>query len=72
MTPSGLDAAPRRARADDAGRGLRPRRQRPGQGGVSAKEAQALNDAAAMLDDNGQDAVVETNATDDDTPENAQ
>ena len=34
----------------------------PAQGGVSAREAQALNDAAAMLDDNGQDAVVVTNA----------
>lgn len=38
----------------------------PAQGGVSAREAQALNEAAAMLDDNGQDAAVvsgvETNA----------
>lgn len=34
----------------------------PAQGGVSAREADALNDAATMLDDNGQDAVVETNA----------
>lgn len=43
----------------------------PAQGGVSAKEAQALNEAAAMLDDNGQDAVIETNANDD-APENGQ
>lgn len=42
----------------------------PAQGGVSAKEAEALNDAAAMLDDNGQDAVVETNGVDD-APANA-
>lgn len=34
----------------------------PAQGGVSAREAEALNDAAAMLDNNGQDAVVVTNA----------
>lgn len=34
----------------------------PAQGGVSAREAQALNEAATMLDDNGQDAIVETNA----------
>lgn len=44
----------------------------PAQGGVSAKEAAALNDAAAMLDDNGQDAIVETNTTDADTAENTQ
>ena len=42
--------------------GCGPAADDPAQGGVSAREAEALNDAAAMLDDNGSDAVVVTNA----------
>lgn len=36
----------------------------PATGGVSQREADALNDAAAALDDNGADAIVDTNAAD--------
>ena len=39
----------------------------PAAGGVSAGEAQALNDAAAALDDNGSDAVIVTNTPDETT-----
>lgn len=42
--------------------GCGPAADDPAPGGVSAREAEALNDAAAMLDDNGEDAVVVTNA----------
>lgn len=42
--------------------GCGPAADDPAPGGVSAREAEALNDAAAMLDDNGADAVIVTNA----------
>ena len=44
--------------------GCGPAANDPAQGGVTAREAQALNEAAVMLDDNGQDAIVVTNETD--------
>ena len=54
--------------------GCGPAANDPAQGGVTAKEAQALNDAAAALEDNGSsDAVISTNATDPDpVAENSQ
>ena len=42
--------------------GCGPAADDPAQGGVSAREADALNDAATMLDNQGDDAVVVTNA----------
>ena len=42
--------------------GCGPAADDPAQGGVSAREAEALNDAATMLDNSGDDAVVVTNA----------
>lgn len=42
--------------------GCGPAADDPAPGGVSAREAEALNDAAAALDDNDQDAVIVTNA----------
>lgn len=42
--------------------GCGPAADEPPRDGVSAREADALNDAAEMLDDNGQDAVIVTNA----------
>lgn len=42
--------------------GCGPAADDPAQGGVSTREAEALNDAAAMLDNNSDDATVVTNA----------
>lgn len=42
--------------------GCGPAADEPPKDGVSAREADALNDAAEMLDDNGQDSVIVTNA----------
>ena len=42
--------------------GCGPAADDPAQGGVTTREAEALNDAAAMLDNNSDDATVVTNA----------
>ncbi len=39
----------------------------PAKGGVTPREAQALNDAAAMLDDNGSDAPPDSGVATNDT-----
>ncbi|MES2754120.1 MAG: hypothetical protein V4659_05600 [Pseudomonadota bacterium] len=49
--------------------GCGPAANDPAPAGVSASEAEALNEAAAALEDNGADAVTVDNSA---TPDNAQ